>query len=68
MFSFTCSSLTEHYDGIAAAWTFFNDCREEYLQAIRRVHPDLRRPGHRSEFRGRAVMVERLRSGIWTRS
>lgn len=46
MFSFTCHHFEWSYYGIATAWAFFNDCSEQYLQAIRRVHLDLRRPGH----------------------
>lgn len=62
MFSFTFGTSIGNYYGIAAAWAFFNDCREQYLQAIRRIHLDLRRQNAQDGphgAAGQAVVVER---------
>lgn len=64
MFSFTCHHFEWSYHGIATAWTFFNDCSKQYLQAIRRVHLDLRRTGHYDQgYQRQAVYSEQATHG-----
>jgi hypothetical protein len=65
MVSFTCHHFQLTYYGVLAAWAFFNDCSDQYLQAIRRVHLDLRRTGYYDMGYARRVMAqERHLSGL----
>lgn len=67
MFSFTCHHFEWSYYGIATAWAFFNDCSEQYLQAMRRVHLDLRRTGYYDTgYQSRAVNSKEIPYGRLT--
>lgn len=61
MLSFGCGPNTGDYWGVAVAQTFLNDFyNTTYLQTIRRMHLDLRRPDDdgRNGYGGQAVFVE----------
>lgn len=66
MFSFGCGRNQGDYWGLAAARTFFNDFTTKYLQTIRRMHLDLRRPDDDGPngYGGQAVVL--VRAGVQT--
>lgn len=66
MFSFGCGRNEGDYWGVAVARTFFNDFTTKYLQTIRRMHLDLRRPDDDGPkgYGGQAVVL--VRAGVQT--
>lgn len=61
MLSFGCGRRTGDYWGVAVARSFFNDFTTPYLQTIRRMHLDLRRPDNddgRDGYGGQALLLQ----------